>query len=262
MATTCGGQLHSSLRSLPVVLVNGGIHYELMRCYNELPYLAQEPGGFSLPSTIQGSSSFQEDLELHVRVAHFYTFADPSRCFTCDVLFSGSCTLDAFSRHFVIYASLAGDIAPAVSLRASTSFRILPSGSGVSVSIAPGWWSDAASFYISGLYFAGKLLETPLLPSTVVVVNVNHTPSIMGRLLAASSANDAAGVVAAIKAGGSIEELDERVSLWLCPLRVCALHMLADCSVAMLYSCRRRKVSMISLIFSFALVHMLTLLTR
>ena len=204
--------LHTS--SHQKVRVEEGCLYSSVCCYNNLSHIPKVTDGFELPLAIERSSTYSQELEARASshtVGSFYTFANPWRSFAFDILCPSSCELGASSHEPFICATLDGDIVPLVSLRASTSVRANPLGNGLTVLIAPGWWSSAMSFTLTELRVSGRLVDSPLIPATVAVLSAANTLSVEGQLLAASGVNDAAGVIAAIIGGCSTEELDEKV---------------------------------------------------
>ena len=207
--------LYSSLLAVPHAAK--GILNNALRCFLTLPTFTQELPEFEPPTTIHCSATSKhcfEALGQHT-IEKLFSFADPCGPFTIEITCPDRCTLNASAHQLLITASLDGVIDPLVSLRASTAFRCVSFGRGFTVSIGPGWWSGATSFTIVGIYLAGQAVGTPPLPTTVKVTMVNHTPSIEGPLMIASCVNDAPGVISAIIAGCSTEEIsNEDVSLW------------------------------------------------
>ena len=191
---------------------SASILHESLRCYYGLKCVTHVSSGFNHPSTLRNSTEISDDHD-GPTLGDFFSFADPCHSFIFSIHCPALCSLSVCSKELWISASLAGNVVPEVTLRASTSISMLPFGKGVSVCISPGWWSGATSFTLNGLNFAGQWMDIPLLPATVSVVSVSHDPSNKGRLWMASNSNDAAGVFAAIKAGCSTEEMDENVSI-------------------------------------------------
>ena len=187
-----------------------GVLHDSVAVFNEHPIAPQEAIGFVEPSALANTSSdFRTTICGSLSITEFFDFADPCRPFSLQVTSRPLIceSWDAISRNLIIAATLAGECgAPAVSLRASTAFNVLPTADGVRVSIDPGYWSDATSFTIVGLYLSGQVVDTPLLPATVTVVPVNHAPSQVGRLWRSAIAGSTAGVISAIKGGRSTEE--------------------------------------------------------
>ena len=217
-ATVSSGRstLHSTSRFVGGD-IDGGVLQDSITVFNEHPFTPQETVGFVEPSALAKISiDPRTDVCGSLSIAELFDFADPCRPFTFQVtslpLLCES--LDTISRNLSIAATLAGECgAPTVSLRASTLFNVLPTADGVRISIDSGWWSNATSFTITGLYLLGRVVDTPLLPATVTVVRVNHAPSKAGRLWRSAQAGSTAGVLSAIKGGCSTEERDKQVEL-------------------------------------------------
>jgi hypothetical protein len=139
-------------------------------------------------------------------------FADPCGSFTFYVTSTDPLiSWEAVRRNFSLICTLAGTASVALSLRASTKFGVLSSRDGIRVSISPAWWSDASTFTLVGLDYAGNVVPTLLFPATIAVVRVNHLPSRNGRLWKSSKSGDASGAISAIMDGCSTEETDEEV---------------------------------------------------
>ena len=174
-----------------------------------VPTFPQEGLEFIIPNDLTGSSAFPprptpEDLSIS-SIPRCFTTKNP---FTFDV----RCNDSSFDAKFLVTqillrASHDGAHVPSQSLRASTRLDVLPTGNGVRISIAPGWFSGARTLTIDGLSLAGAPLSSPLLPAQVVVVN--HAPSARGALWDAAFVGDAAGVENAILSGCSTGEVDE-----------------------------------------------------
>ena len=195
-----------------------GILLDAVIVFYELPIEPQETSVFTEPALLKcaPASAMSHADCTSLSISKLSEFANPCYPFTFEVTsslpYTSGCW-EAVSRNLRIAASFAGDTQPAVSLKASTAFKILPKSDGVRITIAPGWWSDSASFTLDGLYHAGHVVGTPLLPATISVVNVKkYAPCKMGHLWRRSRAGDAAGVSSAIKKGCSTEESDEKVT--------------------------------------------------
>ena len=169
-----------------------------------------EPAALSL-ATAGGPFASCDSLS----ITNLFDFADPVQPFEFDVISNmASVCWGEISRNLQITAVLAGSIAvPDASLRASTSFNVLPHVDGLRISVSPAWWSRATSFTITGLYYAGQLVGTPLLPAAISVVDINHAPSKAGRIWKSLKAANVAGVITAIKGGGSTEESNVEVCI-------------------------------------------------
>ena len=193
---------------------NTGILGDSISIFNNRPTEPQEASTFTAHVSITQSST---EYPLIAASDSWYIqdieeFADPCGSFTFSVTSSlPRISWEAVSRNLLLTSTLAGDTVPAVSLRSSIKFEVLPSADGVRVSISPSWWSDATSFTLVGLYHAGQLVPMPPLPVTITVVHVNLAPTIRGRLWTATRNGDITEVVAAIKGGCSTEETDEKV---------------------------------------------------
>ena len=183
--------------------------------FDVLPNGPRDTSVFVEPTALTFSSEFPAALCNSLSLLNLIEFADPCRFFEFNVMFTRSslcCQWEDVSRHLRIAAELSeGHPFQAVSLRASTSFHMLPNGTGIRVKIASSWWSHATSFTIVGLYLAGQLIDMPLLPATIKVMHVNHTPSKAGRMWKSSKAGDVASVISAIKDGCSTEESNKKV---------------------------------------------------
>ena len=196
-----------------------GYMYDSLGMLNALPVEPKvtidfvEPADLSHASA-EGPSATCDSLS----IKDLFDFADPCRQFEFNVISTrASLCWDAISRNLQIAAELAGGHTfPAVSLRASSSFTVHPYVNGLHITISPAWWSRATSFTIVGLYHAGQLVCTPLLPAIVNIVRVNHAPSIAGPLRMSSKEGDLAGVISAIKDGCSTEESDDTVCTMTC----------------------------------------------
>ena len=196
----------------------GGSLFDSIGILNALPCEPQVSSDF-LESTAlslacaEGPISTLESLS----ITNLFEFADPCRHFEFNVISSlSSVCWEDISRNLQITAELAGGHAlPAVSLHASTSFTVLPGVDRLRITISPAWWSHATSFTIVGLYYAGQLVNTPLLPAIVQLVSVNHALCNASRLWVSSKAGDLAGVVSAIKDGCSTEESDVKVCIMI-----------------------------------------------
>ena len=160
------------------------------------------------PKTITTHESFS--------ITNLYEFADQCHNFEFTVLSTEhSVCWENVLRNLQLTAEIAGGpTLPNISLHASSSFRVIQGAmGGVRVTISPAWWSHATSFTIVGLYYAGQLLNTPILPATVKVVHVNHTPSKAGGMFRSLRAGIAAGVISAIMDGCSTEESNTKVCI-------------------------------------------------
>ena len=199
----------------------GGILQNSIVVFNEQPIEPKESCVFEEPLSISRIQRYREDPANAVTASLSLTtsselglgFADPCCPFKFEVTASLPLVCwESVARNLLLIIKLAGREFPAISLRAATSFEVRPTGDGVRVSIAPVWWSDAASFTIAGLYHAGQVVDTPLLPATITVVNINHAPSTKGRLWMSTKEGDISSVISAIKAGCSTEESDDEVN--------------------------------------------------
>ena len=193
-----------------------GCLFDSICTLNALPFEPQvssnilEPTALLLSSTEGAIASFEGLL-----ITNLLEFANPCHPFEFNVISSHtSVCWEDVSRNLQITAQLAGGrTLRALSLRASSSCSVLPNvdtGS-LSITISPAWWSHAKSFTIVGLYYAGHLVDTPLLPATITVIHTNHAPSKAGRLLKSTKEGNLAGVISAIKDGCSTEESDNKV---------------------------------------------------
>ena len=192
-----------------------GVLHDSVAVFNEHPIAPQEAIGFVEPSALANTSSdFRTTICGSLSITEFFDFADPCRPFTFQVTFRPLLceSWDVISRNLIIAATLDRACgASAVSLRASTAFNVLPTADGVRVSIDPGWWSDATSFTIVGLYLSGRVVDTPLFPVTVTVIRVNHAPLKKGLMWKSAEAGNTAGVISAIKEGCSTDERNKQV---------------------------------------------------
>ena len=192
-----------------------GYVVDSLSIFNALPVEPQvnseflEPKALSLACAARPSAICES-----LAIANLVKFADPCRQFDFTIISTnGSVCWEEVCRKLIITAELeGGHTLPAVSLRAALSFKVLPNDS-LRITICPAWWSHATSFTIDGLYHAGQLVNTPLLPATIKVLDVNHAPSKAGRLWLSAIAGDAAGVISAVKDGCSTEESDEKVCI-------------------------------------------------
>ena len=194
-----------------------GYLFDSIGVLNALPVEPQAMSEFNGPTALSVASSEGPSATCNsLLVTNIFEFADPCRQFEFSVISTQSSTCwEEVSRNLYIAAVLAGGnaIPAVVSLHASSSFNVIPDVDSLRVTISPAWWSRATSFEIVGLYHAGQLVATPLLPATVKVMNVNHTPSKEGRLSKSINAGDLAGVIAALKNGCSTEETNKKVSI-------------------------------------------------
>ena len=182
-----------------------GFLFESACILNSLPVEPQVTSHLLEPTTLTLASAESPMIAIcnSLSITNLFNFADPERQFDFCVISTRSflCWGDV-SRNLQIIVKLeGGHTSPAVSLRASSSFHVLPNVNCLRICISPAWWSHATSFTIVGLYLAGQLVDAPLLPTIVNVVHVNHAPSTAGRLLMASIAGDSAGIISAIKDG-------------------------------------------------------------
>ena len=192
-----------------------GILPDSIEIANQHPSEPQESNMFIEPNSITMNSKEYPRAAVgdDFRVREISEFVNPCGLFTFNITSSQPVVRwEDVRRNLVVTCALASPVSPAVSLRASSTFELLPTRDGVRVCISPAWWSKAATFTVVKLYVAGKLVQLPFLPkAAVAVVRVNHAPSHKGRLWESSKAGDAAGVISAIMDGCSIEELDEQV---------------------------------------------------
>ena len=193
-----------------------GYLYDSLGILNALPVEPQftidffEPPALSHAS-VEGPSATCDSLSIN----NLLEFADPCRQFEFNVISAtASLCWEDVSRNLKITAELAGGHAfPTVSLRAASSFNVHPHVDGLRIAISPAWWSHVTSFTIVGLYCAGQLIYSPLLPAIVNLVRVNHAPSKAGRLWTSSEAGDLSGVILVITDGCSTEESDDMVCM-------------------------------------------------
>ena len=195
--------------------IQEGYLFSSFGIFNALPVEPQvaidflEPAAMSLASGETGFATCD-----NLAITSIFDFADPCRQFEFSVTStSASVCWEDISRNLQITAELLGNrhTLPAISLHAATSFITLPGVDALRVTISPAWWSHATSFTIVGLHHAGNLIDTPLLPASIEVMHLNHTPSKAGRVRMSSKAGDLAGVISAIKDGCSTEESNDKV---------------------------------------------------
>ena len=189
-----------------------GSLFDAIGVVHELLFEPQVTTDFLEPNDLLHSSSKSPTGRAiceNLSITNMFEFADPCLRFEFSVISTlASICWEDISRNLQITAKLAGGHSiPAVSLHVSTSFTVLPQGDDcLHITISSAWWSHATSFTIVGLYFAGQLICSPLLPATIKVMHVNHTPCKAGRLWTSSEAGDIAGATSAIKDGCSTEE--------------------------------------------------------
>ena len=193
---------------------NTGYLHDAERIFDALPCEPQDTRAFFESTALMLSSAeVPTAMSNSLSIQNLFEFADPELTFAFHVMFTCPfLSWEDVSRNLRITAMLeVGHTQPAVSLRASTSYTKLPHGIGMRITISPAWWSCAASFTIVGLYHAGQLVVTPLLPATIRVMHVNHAPSKAGRLWSSVDAGDASSIVSAIQDGCSTEESNDKV---------------------------------------------------
>ena len=191
-----------------------GVLVDSMCIFNDLPIEPQEASTFTEAVSITQTS---KEKSLYAPVNSFHImfideFANPSGPFAFYITSSQpNICWDAVRRNLLLTGALEDDTVPALSLRSSTIFEVLPTANGIRVSLSPSWWSGATTFTIVGVYHAGRMVPMPPFPATVAVVRVNHAPSSHGRLWKAVHDGNIAEVIAAIKDGCSTEETDDKV---------------------------------------------------
>ena len=195
-----------------------GFVFDVISTLNQLPVEPQVTSDFLEPSSLSlASVQFPIYTCDSFSTTSLFEFADPSRQFEFSLISTNpSVHWDDVARNIRITAELecnGGKALPTASLRSSSSFKPHPSGNISYITLSPAWWSHASSFTIVGLYFAGQLIKTPLLPATIKVVEVNHVPSKVNQLSMSTRFGNLSGVVSAVVNGCSTEESNNKVCI-------------------------------------------------